>query len=184
MKKTYLLFALIAIAGAAAGFGLQLWLSAHKEDPLKYVVPGSIGLEIGDPRPEVTLPGLDGKEHALSEWNGKILVLNFWATWCQPCREEMPALMALQKDYGDKGLQVVGIAVDMDASVKKFVDELGVTYPILTGEMAAVDASHAYGNHLGVLPYTVLIDRDGFVRQLYPRQINRQILEPDLRPLL
>ncbi len=115
----------------------------------------------GQPAPEFTLQSLDGKTVHLSDFRGKGVLLNFWATWCQPCKIEMPWFADLQKQYGPQGLQIVGVAMD-DASAEdigKFARDLGVNYPILIGKEAVGDA---YGG-VQFLPETFFIGRDGKV---------------------
>ena len=115
----------------------------------------------GKPAPEFTLQSLDGKSMRLSDFRGKAVLLNFWATWCQPCKIEMPWFVELQKQYGAQGLQILGVAMD-DATpedIGKFARDLGVDYPILIGKEAVGDA---YGG-LPFLPATFYIGRDGKV---------------------
>jgi thiol-disulfide isomerase/thioredoxin len=109
--------------------------------------------------PDFSLESLEGKSMRLSDFRGKAVLLNFWATWCTPCRIEMPWFVELQKQYGAQGLQIVGVAMD-DASkedIAKFAKEMGVNYPILIGKEAVGDA---YGGLPG-LPETFFIGRDG-----------------------
>jgi peroxiredoxin len=115
----------------------------------------------GQTAPDFTLESLEGKTVHLSDFRGKGVLLNFWATWCQPCKIEMPWFAELQKQYGPQGLQIVGIAMD-DASPKEigeFAHDLGVNYPILVGKEAVGDA---YGG-VQFLPATFYIGRDGKV---------------------
>ncbi len=115
----------------------------------------------GQTAPDFTLESLDGKTVHLSDFRGKGVLLNFWATWCQPCKIEMPWFAELQKQYGPQGLQIVGVAMD-DASPKEigeFAHDLGVNYPILVGKEAVGDA---YGG-VQFLPATFYIGRDGKV---------------------
>ena len=115
----------------------------------------------GQTAPDFTLQSLEGKPVRLSDFRGKAVLLNFWATWCQPCKIEMPWFVDLQKQYGDQGLQVVGIAMD-DASEKDIADfakDLGVNYPILIGKDSVSDA---FGG-VPYLPTTFYIGRDGRV---------------------
>ncbi|MFQ5488375.1 MAG: TlpA family protein disulfide reductase, partial [Gammaproteobacteria bacterium] len=99
---------------------------------------------------------------------GKITIVNFWASWCQPCRREMPAFMRLQQAYGEQGVQFIGIALDERQAVQTFLEELevAVNYPILVGDDEAIEIAKAYGNELGVLPYTVVVDRGGRIAHL------------------
>ena len=109
----------------------------------------------------VALPDAEGREQSLGQWKGKVLVVNFWATWCGPCREEMPEFVKAQREFGGRGLQFVGIAIDEPAKVKEFAAELGLNYPALIGGFGGVELSKTQGNRLGALPFTIIIDRAG-----------------------
>jgi thiol-disulfide isomerase/thioredoxin len=111
----------------------------------------------------VTLPDTTGQEQSISQWKGKLLVVNFWATWCEPCRDEMPEFVRVQRQYGDKGLQFVGIAVDDRDKVSTYVKEIGLNYPALIGGMGAIELSKTFGNSLSALPFTIVIDRQGSI---------------------
>src|SRR5580704_17999865 len=113
----------------------------------------------GDTIPDFTLQSLDGKNTRLSDFRGQAVLLNFWATWCAPCKIEMPWFVELQKQYGPQGFQIVGVAMD-DASAKEIADfakEMGVNYPILLGQESV---GQSYGG-VSVLPTTFFLDRDG-----------------------
>ena len=111
----------------------------------------------------MVLPDADGRQQALAQWRGKVVVVNFWATWCAPCREEMPRFVAAQARDGAKGLQFVGIAVDDPDKVRLFAKEIGLNYPTLIGGYGAVELSKTLGNDLAALPFTITLDRDGRV---------------------
>jgi peroxiredoxin len=111
----------------------------------------------------LTLPDPDGKEQRLDQWRGKVVVVNFWATWCAPCREEMPEFMKAQTEFGSKGLQFVGVAVDQPDKVREFVKETGLNYPTLVGGFGAMELSKSLGNSVMALPFTVVLDRKGGV---------------------
>jgi peroxiredoxin len=113
----------------------------------------------GDTAPDFTLQSLDGKTTRLSDFRGQAVLLNFWATWCAPCKIEMPWFVELQKQYGSQGFQIVGVAMD-DASTKDisdFAKEMGVNYPVLLGKESVGDA---YGG-VQFLPENFYIDRNG-----------------------
>ncbi|MDP1929452.1 MAG: TlpA disulfide reductase family protein [Thiobacillus sp.] len=110
-----------------------------------------------------SFPDTQGRPQALSQWRGKVLVLNFWASWCAPCREEMPDFVALRAQFQPKGVEFVGLAIDNAASVTQFLQRQPVNYPILIGEGAANDLARQLGNPGGGLPYTIVLDRDGNV---------------------
>jgi thiol-disulfide isomerase/thioredoxin len=109
----------------------------------------------------LTLPDVAGKPQPLAQWRGKVLVVNFWATWCAPCRDEMPQFMQLQRDLGANGVQFVGIAADSADKVAQFADELHLNYPALIGGYGAIELSGTLGNSLMALPFTVVVDRGG-----------------------
>ena len=103
----------------------------------------------------------DGKEHRLGEWQHKLLVINFWATWCGPCKEEMPILARLQEKYAANNVQIVGIAVDSRVNVSNFAKKFHAGYPLLPDEAGAIEFSKRLGNRLGLLPFTVVLKPGG-----------------------
>jgi len=108
-----------------------------------------------------SFPDLSGKQQSLGQWQGKLLIINFWATWCAPCREEMPALNRLHLKYSPKGLQIVGIAADNAYKVSQFANEIGISYPLLADPLSAAELSRRLGNRFGLLPHTVVVAPDG-----------------------
>ena len=172
-RRTWMLGAGAGIAGIAAlAGGLVVYRRAH------------VASRDGAALLAVVLPDADGNEQALAQWRGKLLVVNFWATWCAPCREEMPHFVAAQRNDTTKGLQFVGIAVDQADKVRQFAKEIGLNYPTLIGGYGAIELSRTLGNTDSALPFTVVIDREGSVvhRQLGPLPPSR--LDPLLRTLL
>lgn len=117
----------------------------------------------GNPAPEYGASTLDGEEVTLASFEGEPVLLNFWATWCTPCRREMPFLQSLHEEYSPEGLQVVGVSVDSRASesqIRSFLDQVGVTYPILHDpEGRGMDVFSVLG-----LPATYIVGRDGTIR--------------------
>jgi peroxiredoxin len=134
--------------------------------------------------PEFTLPDLDGAPHNIHQWQGNVIVLNFWATWCPPCCRETPMFVDLQDEFGPQGLQFVGVAIDEISKVKEFMDTYGVNYPMLTGVDDAIEISKTYGNRFGALPYTVFIDRDGNIVHRQREELKRDQAESIIKKLL
>jgi thiol-disulfide isomerase/thioredoxin len=108
-------------------------------------------------------PDIAGQPRRLRDWNGKVAVCNFWATWCEPCREEIPLLITLYDKYRDQGVDVVGIGVDKLPNIVEFAAKLKITYPILIGDVRALDLMRSLGNSAGALPFTAILDRQGAV---------------------
>jgi len=131
-----------------------------------------------------TLPDLEGRSQSTEQWRGRILLINFWATWCPPCKEEIPLFMDFQERYGGRGLQIVGVALDERDAVADYRDGLLMNYPVLLADRQGLDLMKAYGNLAGVLPYSVVIDRQGRIRHRKMGAYRRQELEDVLAPLL
>jgi thiol-disulfide isomerase/thioredoxin len=142
--------------------------------------PGALASAvIGQPRPAFTLPDALGLSHDVREWDGHVLVVNFWATWCKPCVREMPAFVELQRQYAEHGVQFVGIALDTVPQVDAFFSRLGLVlnYPSLIGGTNAIAVAEAYGNSIGILPYTVLVDRAGNIAYVQYGELTRDTAE-------
>ncbi|MFT7530280.1 MAG: thiol-disulfide isomerase/thioredoxin [Gammaproteobacteria bacterium] len=108
----------------------------------------------------ISLPDVQGNLRSTDEWRGKPMIINFWATWCPPCREEIPLLIEAQNRYEDQGLQILGIALEQPAPAAKFMLETGFNYPSLASETEAMDIMALYGNS-GGLPFTIAVDAKG-----------------------
>ena len=151
MKRQYIQWAGVAgIALAALAAGLYFGLSGTSDRPAAALLG-------------TTLPDIEGRDQRLDQWKGKVLVVNFWATWCEPCREEMPEFVKAQTAFGAKGLQFVGIAIDQPDKIRQFSQELKLNYPSLVGGYGALELSKAFGNKLMALPFTLIINREGQV---------------------
>lgn len=155
----------------------------HISDP-KVLDQSRIAELKGKQTPEFTLPDVSGRPRQLSEWNGRVRVINFWATWCEPCIREVPGLVDLQGRYGEAGLQVIGIALQEPAEVAGFIDQYGMNYPVLTGEDEVIKIAESYGNTAGVLPYTVILDREGHIRYLRHGELDMNLAETEINRLL
>lgn len=130
------------------------------------------------------LPNENGVIQNLSQYKGKIIVLNFWATWCPPCREEMPELAALYKKYQARNVVVVGIAAEELATMRQYAINSPVSYPILAADMEAIALASLLGNAQGALPYTVIIKTDGHVESVHLGRVSLPKLEKTIEKLL
>jgi thiol-disulfide isomerase/thioredoxin len=167
----------LLVAGAALALGWWVRPQAGEQTPL----PGASSAEA---LMQASLPDLQGQLQRIGQWRGKVLVVNFWATWCAPCREEIPALMRVQDELGPKGVQMVGIAIDQLDKVQPYAAELKINYPILVGELDAMQLAQHAGNRLGGLPYTVILNRAGGVANAVVGTVDDAKLHAIVRPLL
>ena len=131
-----------------------------------------------------TMPDEKGHPQALKQYVGKIVVLNFWATWCEPCREEMPELSKLHDTYKNKNVVVLGVAIDDVGAVSNFVKETKVSYPLFAVDMQGMQYATNLGNDKDVLPYTVIIKADGTVAKTYFGRVTKPLLEETLANLV
>jgi len=172
----------IAVAGLLIGAGIGVGLKmADQEDTLASVSPATPATILAEHVPAFSYPDLDGNIRDGQEWQAKILVLNFWAAWCPPCREETPAFVALQDEYIDDNVKFVGIAIDDPEPVRDFADTYGVNYPILLGDINAVTLSRQLGNRFEGLPFTVVAEPGGRVLLRHQGGLTREQLEPVLK---
>ncbi|MHB8424891.1 MAG: TlpA disulfide reductase family protein [Gammaproteobacteria bacterium] len=180
----------ILIAAAAAGFGVYEWLQPAGMPPASPAAMSAVHA----PAPPLSaaqamnlpLDDLDDNTHKLADWHGKVLLVNFWATWCPPCREEIPLLVKLQAQYAAQGLQIVGIATDeqSEEGVRKFVHTLVVNYPILISHNQTPQIIAAFGGNFIGLPYTILLDRQDRVLKIHPGELQPHEAESLVRMAL
>jgi thiol-disulfide isomerase/thioredoxin len=149
-RRQFVVVAGVAVAAAAAGAGVHLWRLTGEA--------GSAALLNA-----LRLSDLAGQMQDMSQWRGKVLIVNFWATWCTPCREEIPILVRLQDKYRERGLQLVGVAIDQREKVEAFAREFKMNYVLLLGGLETIDVTRQIGNRVGALPFTVVIDRNGAI---------------------
>jgi thiol-disulfide isomerase/thioredoxin len=148
---------LAAVAVAAAALGGGLWLGSAQR---QQAVADSAAVAALGQRP---FKDLQGADVALSRWRGQVVVVNFWATWCPPCREEIPGFIDVQRRLGPNGVQFVGIALDSADKVREYASNIGINYPLVLGGGETIDLVRALGNKAGGLPFTVVLDRRGEV---------------------
>ena len=128
--------------------------------------------------------GPEDNNQPLSQWLGKVMVVNFWASWCEPCRKEIPEFIEFQEKFRTNGLVFVGIAVDQKERAAAFSKEIGINYPVLVGDMKAMALAEAAGNRQGALPFTVIIDRSGKITGTKLGRLSQSKLESMVKPLL
>lgn len=127
--------------------------------------------------PAFLLKDLEGRPTSAARWQGKSLMINFWATWCAPCRREIPLLQSLHREFDGREFEVVGIAVDYPDKVRSFRDEFGITYPLLVGEQDALDLITRLGVATPAFPFTVFTDHQGRVVTLYLGELRKPVAE-------
>lgn len=167
-----LLILVFAVVGGTAGFLLSSHYYDNPPPP-----PGVTQIDIGSPVPDFVLDDADGNRQAVSQWQGKLLVVNYWASWCPPCVEEMPMLDAWARDHADDGVIVLGIAEDDPDAARAFLRDRPVGYPVLIGRGELAGSSMQLGNSRNVLPYTVLIGRDGRLLERRAGLLDRALLD-------
>lgn len=184
MKKVLGWFATVVVAVVAIGIGFftQQWL--HQDDQSDVRNTKVVVDIIGSRRPDFSLPDLQTTQRSISEWDGQLIVINFWATWCPPCREEIPYFIKLQNEFAEQGLQFLGIALQDAEEVREYVDEIGMNYPVLTGYREVIKIAELLGNHQGALPYTVVVDRTGKVVFKKAGPIDEPTLRAAIQPYL
>ena len=168
MNRVVLWAALTILAFASGWLGYSLYHHQQQETAGASAQAAIEAQILGARRPGFTLPDLAGRQRSITEWDGKVIALNFWATWCPPCIREVPEFVVLQARYQEQGLQFIGIALQQPDEVRDFVAEHKVNYPILTGELEVIELAQAYGNNIGALPYTVIINRAGEIAHVKP----------------
>lgn len=169
-KRNLLLYAAIAISFAA--IGVYFGVNKQRVDRPDALAAAKLFT--------LSLPDANGKPHDLSQWKGKKLVVNFWATWCTPCVEEMPELSALQIESGPKNTQIIGIGIDSNANIAEFSSKYKISYPLYVSGTGGTELSRQFGNMSGGLPFTVLIGPDGQVKKTYLGRLKLEELRRDI----
>ena len=182
-KNSLLMYGAIAAAFAVMG----AVVATHKSAPAPLTT--AIAPTGGKPHTAVTnlfaqsMNDAAGKSQALSAFQGKPLLVNFWATWCAPCVQEMPELSALANDGLGKKVAIIGIGIDSPTNIAEFASKYKIAYPVFNGGMSGTDLAREFGNSAGGLPYTVLIGADGQVKKTYLGRLKFEELKKDLAAL-
>jgi cytochrome c biogenesis protein CcmG/thiol:disulfide interchange protein DsbE len=187
-QKNAIVMGVVAITVAA-----MLYTGAYQSHRTRAANGGLQGNVVGKTAPDFELETLDGKKVKLSDYRGKAVLLNFWATWCQPCKIEMPWLIEFQKNYRDQGFEIVGVAMEdtEKPEIEKFLKEMGVNYVVLLGKESVGEqyggvlghVGEQYGGVLG-LPTTFYIGRDGTIVEQHAGLISKGDIENHIKKAL
>jgi peroxiredoxin len=162
----------VALVAAVAGAAAAWWLRPEEEQPAAALDASAAAALYA-----LTLPDADGRPQPLAQWRGRPLVVNFWATWCLPCVQEMPDLNRVRRAYAPREVEVIGLAIDQPDKVREFRDRHQLALPLLIAGAGGTELIRALGNPSGILPYTLLLDARGQVVQRRLGQIDRATLE-------
>jgi thiol-disulfide isomerase/thioredoxin len=180
VSRSFLIFASALVALMAGALLYAVRVPMQSPSP----APAPPSQEIPQPRilevithPSFALPDVSGVERDFSEWDGKNRIVNFWATWCAPCRREIPLLKAFQDQQGDNGFQVIGIAVDFPDAVANYAEAAQFNYPVLVGEQEAMAIAESSGVEFVGLPFTMFVASDGellsaYIGELHPSHLD------------
>ncbi len=151
-RRRTLAYGAAAVAAAGAGIWTGIRRLSEGATPETMLV---------SPLEAAAYPDLAGEPRRIAEWRGKVVAVNFWATWCAPCVEEIPLFMDQRKNYASQGFEIVGIAVDNAAKVAEFSRKMFISYPILIADGSGLELVRRLGNTAGGLPYSVVLNREG-----------------------
>ena len=162
----------VAFIASSGGYFLAKFLISPPESAIHGPGPAAIAMTpalsaddlLGQRRPDFTLSDINGMPVSASDFEDKVWLVNFWATWCTPCVEEMPMLSRLQQEVAGQDVTIVGIALDDADRARKFAADMAISYPILVGQADVVITGRQYGNNTGMLPFSVLIDSNGIIQ--------------------
>ena len=178
MNKSLAVLLAVAVLAATGGYFAAMKLtSAPESGPKEDAVLDQL-------RPGFSHLDTAGRPVSADEFDGKVLLVNFWATWCEPCVEEMPMLSRLQQELAGQDFQVVGVALDNADRATKFAAKMDLHYPVLVGGTDVVLTGKRYGNASGMLPYSVLMDRKGVIRWTFLGALDEAELVQKVESLL
>jgi len=178
-QRALILIGVLAMAGGIAGFAVG---TRSQQQTIKTATTQATEI-VGQPLPAFELTDLDGNTRSIRDWRGQVMLINFWATWCAPCRREMPDLMALQEELAGQ-VTVIGIALDFPEAVTAFVEDLGIKYPVLIADdLAGTQLVRQLGNANGLLPYSLFVDRKGNIHSIKLGELTLEQARQRLAPL-
>ena len=178
MYRSFLIFAAAFVALMAGALFYAARMPVERASP-----PGAAVAPARVDYPAFTLTDLDGKAREFQEFAGRPRLLNFWATWCGPCRREIPLLKAFQDEQGDEGILVIGIAVDFMDEVRRYAETAGFNYPVLVGQDDAMAVADSSGVPFNAMPFTMVVARDGRFLGAYLGELHRAELDEIVRIL-
>ncbi|MCB1916108.1 MAG: TlpA family protein disulfide reductase [Rhodocyclaceae bacterium] len=177
----------VFVLALLAAAGLAGWFAAGGPPPLPLAGEdtggGDVTLSV-DQFYALSFADSDGNRQRLGQWRDKLLVVNFWATWCPPCRKEIPDFVAVSREYADRGVQFVGLGIDNAYNVSRFADEQQVDYPLLVAGAGSLPIMSALGNPAMALPYTLVVGAGGEIRYTRLGPMDRDALRNTLDRLL
>jgi len=134
--------------------------------------------------PDFSFKDLDDQSHNLKDYKGKVVAINFWATWCPPCVKEMPLFVEFQEDYGQQGVQFIGLAIDEPGLVRDFAEVYDINFPINAGHVSSMKLAKSLGNRFDTLPFTAVFDRQGKLSYVHAGAFDEALLNEKIVPLL
>lgn len=171
MNKNTLIIFFVAIFAMGGGFFVNQLSNAENKKPNTPVI-------------EFSLPDIKAQLRNINEWQGKIIIINFWATWCPPCLKEIPEFIKLQNEFKTKNVQFIGIALDDQQTAKEYLESIKINYPILIGDNEGIALSHQLGNVIGAVPFTVFVNPQGQIFHRQPGEIDREKVIEIITPYL
>lgn len=170
MPKLFIAFIIVFLLLTGA---LLAWKQNQKTPQMQQPIPLM----------EFSLADISGNIRSISEWQGKILIINFWATWCPPCLKEIPEFIELQSEYAEQNVQFIGIAIDKPHLVDDYLSFIDINYPILIAETEGGKLSHKLGNTFDAIPYTVIVNQQSQIIFRHPGELSKQKLHGLIEPL-
>lgn len=171
MNKNIFCILLLAIIALVSGVFMQ-HLSSNE------------AVKTDAPMLEFSLPDMTGQQHNISQWQNKIRIINFWATWCPPCLKEIPEFIQLQNQFNDQNIQFIGIAIDNKQSVADYLATMPINYPILMAEYEGANLSQQLGNNFRTLPFTLIINQQGQIIHRQRGEISREQILAVIEPII
>lgn len=175
--RSGLIYAGVAVTAAAAGFLFYRHVTTPGAAPGGAPVPIQTSGQVPERLPDFTLADRDGEPRSIHSWPGRSMIVNFWATWCAPCRREIPLLKRIQAEHGAEGFQVIGVAVDFREDVLAYANDIGIDYPLLIGEEDGLEAVSAFGIAAVGFPFTAFTDADGRIVTLHLGELTERQAE-------